>query len=120
MSSSHQDWKSVVLRGGAAATGGARCPVGGCAKTTATAAAMRKAEQAADEGAPLKPKYMNTESLRAIQDYRREHNLTQAQFNMQCGFPANTINLIESRKLVPISAQVQALNRILKTRMVIE
>jgi transcriptional regulator with XRE-family HTH domain len=81
---------------------------------------MRKAEQAADEGASLKPKQLNTESLRFIQDYRREHKLTQAQFNMQCGFPANTINQIEARKLVPTSAQVQALNRILQVRMVIE
>ena len=119
MSNPHQDWKSVVLRSSTAGAG-AKCPVGGCAKKTATAAAMRKAEQAADEGAPLKPKQLNTESLRAIQDYRRENKLTQAEFNMQCGFPANTINQIEARKLVPTSAQVQALNRILKTRMVIE
>ncbi len=107
-----------MLRGSPAA--GAKCSVGGCPKTTATTVAMRKAEQAADEGASLKPKQLNTESLRFIQDYRREHKLTQAQFNMQCGFPANTINQIEARKLVPTSAQVQALNRILQVRMVIE
>ena len=81
---------------------------------------MRKAEKAADDGESLKPKQLNTESLRFIQDYRREHKLTQAQFNMQCGFPANTINQIEARKLVPTSTQIQALNRILQVRMVID
>jgi ribosome-binding protein aMBF1 (putative translation factor) len=108
-----------VLRGGAAA----KCPVGGCApgsKVTATTAAMRKAEKAADYGESLKPKQLSADSVRAIQDYRRTNTLTQAQFNMQCGFPANAINQIEARKVVPTPAQVQALNRILQTRMVIE
>ena len=77
----------------------------------AGAAAAAKME-AADY---VRVKLFSPESVRAIQEYRRTNSLTQKQLDQRCSFPANTVNLLESRRAGPTSGQLQALNRLLKT-----
>lgn len=63
----------------------------------------------------IRVKMFTPESVRTIQDYRRENSLTQKQLDQRCSFPANTMNLLESRRAGPTAGQLQALNRLMKT-----
>jgi DNA-binding transcriptional regulator YiaG len=63
----------------------------------------------------VRVKMFTPESVRAIQEYRRDNSLTQKQLDQRCSFPVNTMNLLESRRAGPTSGQLQALNRLMKT-----
>ncbi len=115
-----QDWTPVVVknrRRATAAAGGAGS--GGTATgvrplISAGAAAMRRVE--ADEIA--KPsKSLSAESRAEIVRRRTENSQTQAQLNTACSFPPNTIRDIEAGKLCPTGAQLNVLNRVLKTAL---
>ena len=63
----------------------------------------------------VKPKMLSQESHRAIVLFRIENKLSQSELDVRCGFPRNTIQLLESNKIAPNTKQLQILNRILKT-----
>lgn len=86
-----------------------RVPAGG-ERHNATAAALRKVEAAE---APVKPRYFTIDGVRALQDYRRDKNLTQKQLDQVCSFPAGTVNLLEGRRVEPTRVQLQRLNNLL-------
>ncbi len=69
---------------------------------------------------PGKIKVFSPESVRQIQSWRAEQNLTQKQLDQRCAFPPNTMNGLESRKVGPTSAQLQRLNSLLKTGLTLE
>jgi DNA-binding XRE family transcriptional regulator len=69
---------------------------------------------------PTRSKTLSTAAVRTIQEYRREHSMTQDQLNTTCGFPANTIKKLELRTVAPDMRQLQTLNRILKTGLTLE
>jgi hypothetical protein len=103
----NQDWDPVVLRSSPRRSGaGAPQP-----KRTASAVAAAKIDAADDI---VKPKYFSRESVLAIQEYRRENNLTQRGLDGRMSFPAGTMNHLEGRTAAPTSAQLQNLNNLLK------
>lgn len=113
-----QDWTPVVVknkRRATAAVGGAGSTATGVrTAVSAGAAAMRRVE--ADEIA--KPtKSLSAESRAEIIRRRTENTQTQAQLNTACSFPPNTIRDIEAGKLCPTGAQLNVLNRVLKTAL---
>jgi hypothetical protein len=79
-------------------------------KHNPAAAALRKLEAAE---APAKPRLFSVDSVRALQDFRRDKNLTQKQLDQACSFPAGTINLLEGRRVEPSRIQLQRLNNML-------
>ena len=72
----------------------------------------RKLEQATDV---IKTKKLTSESKQHIVAYRMSKKLTQDQLNQECRFPVNTIREIEAGRLTPTTAQLNTLNRVLKT-----
>jgi hypothetical protein len=76
------------------------------------AARLRKLEEA---DGPQRIKTLTVESVATIQVYRREKNMTQKQLDQLFSWPANTTNLLESRKVAPSAGQLRALNSQLKT-----
>ena len=93
----NQDWDSVVLRSGRrTGTGAAQQQP----KRTASAIAAAKIDRA-DE--IIKPKLFTRESVLAIQEYRREQNITQRGLDGRLGFPAGTMNRLEGRATAPSS-----------------
>jgi hypothetical protein len=111
MSYAHQDWEPVVLRKRSGSGSGA--PV----RRDPVAALMSKL---ADTEIAGKIKVLSAESVQAIVNYRREHNLTQKQMDQQCSFPAHTINNLEAKKTAPTPGQLRELNRLLKTGLTLE
>jgi hypothetical protein len=105
----HQDWSQVVLRSTTrtAAAAAATVPT----KRTASAIAAAKIDKTDDI---VKPKYFSRESVLAIQEYRRDQNLTQRGLDGRIGFPAGTMNHLEGRTAAPTSTQLQTLNNMLK------
>lgn len=110
-----QDWGTISVgrRAGGSAAGGAGRP-----RPTAGAIAAAKIDDT--ETVAVRIKVFSVDSVRAIQDYRRAHSLTQKQLDQACSFPANTINLLESRRTGPTAGQLQTLNRLLKTGLTLE
>lgn len=102
----HQDWDPLVLRSGRRTTTTAPPP-----KRTAAAVAAAKIDAATDI---VKPKTFTRESVLAIQEYRRENNLTQRGLDGRLSFPAGTMNHLEARTVAPTPAQLQNLNNLLK------
>ena len=82
-----------------------------------TATALRKIEEAE---APAKPRYFTVASVQALQEYRRDKNLTQKQLDQACAFPAGTVNLLEGRRLEPTRVQLQKLNNMLGRGLTLE
>jgi len=76
------------------------------------AARLRKIE---NEETFVKPKMLSHESLKKIVTFRIENKLSQTDLDSRCGFPRNTIQLLESNKISPSTNQLQTLNRFLKT-----
>ena len=76
------------------------------------AARLRKIE---NDETFVKPKMLSQESHRAIVSYRIENKLSQNDLDARCGFPRNTIQLLEANKAAPSIKQLQTLNRIMKT-----
>lgn len=104
----HQDWSQVVLRSTTrTAAAAATVPT----KRTASAIAAAKIDKTDDI---VKPKYFSRESVLAIQEYRRDQNLTQRGLDGRIGFPAGTMNHLEGRTAAPTSTQLQTLNNMLK------
>ena len=69
---------------------------------------------------PVRIKVFTPESVRQIQSWRAEQNLTQKQLDQRCAFPPNTLNGLESRKVGPTSSQLQRLNSLMKTGLTLE
>jgi hypothetical protein len=109
--SNYQDWAPVTIRGKAGSN-----PSGDRRSQDPEAARLRKLEAA--EGAH-RIKTLTLESVAAIQAYRREKNLTQKQLDQLFSWPANTANLLESRKVAPSATQLRELNAQLKTGLTI-
>ena len=99
----------VLRKGVARSTGGQR--------HNATATALRKVEEAE---APAKPRYFTVPSVQALQEYRRDKNLTQKQLDQACAFPAGTVNLLEGRRVEPTRVQLQKLNNLLGRGLTLE
>lgn len=83
----------------------------------AAATALRKIEEAE---APAKPRYFTVSSVQALQEYRRDKNLTQKQLDQHCSFPAGTINLLEGRRVEPTRTQLQKINNLLGRGLTLE
>lgn len=105
----HQDWTPVTIHGKAA---GSHSGTGIKAPQNPEATRLRKLEEAE---APQRIKTFTVESVAAIQNYRREHNLTQKELDRLFSWPANTTNQLEARKVAPTQGQLRALNAQLKT-----
>jgi hypothetical protein len=103
----NQDWDPVVLRSSPRRSAGAPPQP----KRTASAVAAAKIDAATDI---VKPKFFSRESVLAIQEYRREQNLTQRGLDGRLSFPAGTMNHLEGRTVAPTSTQLQTLNNLLK------
>lgn len=115
----HQDWDPIVVRGtsvrrpaGAAGTvaGGGAGGGAGAGRRGPPPTAVLYADGEKD-GTTLRIKLLALESVRRLQEWRRETNLTQRQLDQRCSFPAGTINKIEARSDGPSVFQLQTLNR---------
>jgi DNA-binding transcriptional regulator YiaG len=76
------------------------------------AARLRKFE---NDETFVKPKMLSHESHKAIVEFRIANKLSQTELDNRCGFPRNTIQLLEANKVAPTTKQLQLLNRVLKT-----
>ena len=103
----HQDWEVVTIGGSKAKAKAKAAHV----KTTPEAQAARKI---ADADAPLKLKTLAPESRQEIIQRRVANKWSQADLNMRCCFPVNTIREIETGRVTPNIQQLNTLNRILK------
>lgn len=111
-----QDWNSVQI-GSGRARGGAGA---GSSRPHASASVIAAAKLDATEDV-VKPKYFSVASVAEIQAYRREYDLTQKLMDGRCGFPAGRTNSLEARNKVPPSQrELQILNNLLRTRLVLE
>ena len=104
----NQDWDPLVLRSGRHPGAGGEPPK---PKRTASAISAAKIDKSDDI---VKPKYFTRESVLAIQEYRRDQNLTQRGLDGRLSFPAGTMNHLEGRTAAPTSTQLQTLNNLLK------
>lgn len=106
----HQDWDPLVIRG-ASARRSAGTAAAGAGRRGPPPATVTYADGEAD-GTRLRIKLLAPESVRRLQEWRREANLTQRQLDQRCSFPAGTTNKIESRSDGPSAFQLQVLNRL--------
>jgi ribosome-binding protein aMBF1 (putative translation factor) len=114
-----QDWAPVVLRGTKPTI---KTGLVGAAKTppknvTPEAAAQRRLEQ---QETPQKPKELSTASRTELMQRRAALKKSQIELNQLCQFPANTVNCIESGKLIPSPTQLTKLNRVLSCKLRLE
>ena len=110
-----QDWDKVQIgRGRSGAHGGAGSVRPHVSASVIAAAKLDAAEDVA------RPKYFCRASVEEIQKYRRDNELTQKLLDGRCGFAAGTVNLLEGQKRTPTSRELQMLNNLLRTRLVIE
>jgi ribosome-binding protein aMBF1 (putative translation factor) len=115
----YQDWTPTVLRNGKVMQ--ARKAAEQAAKPKMTAEAIRLAKIANDEEGTIKrAKILSTESRQTMMRLRAEQKWTQRDLDMRCSFPANTIRDMESGRIAPSSAQLNILNRVLKTGLRLE
>jgi ribosome-binding protein aMBF1 (putative translation factor) len=114
-----QDWAPVILRGTAPTI---KTGLGGSAKAppkhvTPEAAAQRRLEQ---QETPQKPKELSVASRTELMQRRAALKKSQVELNQVCQFPANTINGIESGKIIPSPTQLTKLNRVLGAKLRLE
>lgn len=114
-----QDWSTVILRGTKPTI---RTGLGGPVKAppknvTPEAAAQRRLEQ---QDGPQKPKELSTASRTELMQRRAALKKSQIELNQLCQFPANTVNGIESGKLIPTATQLVKLNRVLSCKLRLE
>jgi len=115
----NQDWTPVIIRG----TKPTVCtPLGGPVKAppknvTPEAAAQRRLEQ---QETAQKPKELSTASRTELMQRRAALKKSQVELNQMCQFPANTVNGIESGKLIPTPTQLIKLNRVLGAKLRLE
>jgi len=100
-----QDWTPVVVKKGSKTGASSRPPV------DATTARLRKVEES---DGPVKVKSISAQSRSELIQMRVIQKMNQAQLNVACAFPANTIKDIESGKMQPSPQQLNILNRTLK------
>jgi ribosome-binding protein aMBF1 (putative translation factor) len=115
---SGQDWDPVILKKrnddrkmAHAATAGQRAAG---VHFSQEAERLRKIENA--EG-PVKQKRLAPESKQQIVNQRVANSWSQADLNMRCSFPPNTIRDIEAGKIVPNGQMLNVLNRVLKVSL---
>lgn len=110
-----QDWAPVILRGTKPSLGGStKAPL---KNVTPEAAAQRRLEQ---QDGPQKPKELSTASRTELMQRRAALKKSQVELNQLCQFPANTVNGIESGKLIPSPSQLTKLNRVLSCKLRLE
>lgn len=114
-----QDWTPVVLRGTKPTI---RTDLGNSTKVplknvTPETAAQRRLEQ---QDGPQKPKELSTASRTELMQRRAALKKSQVELNQMCQFPANTVNGIESGKLIPTPGQLTKLNRVLSCKLRLE
>ena len=115
----NQDWTPLIIRGTKPTV---RTTLGGPAKvlpkkTTPEAAAQRRLEQ---HETAQKPKELSTASRTELMQRRAALKKSQVELNQLCQFPANTVNGIESGKLIPTQTQLIKLNRALGAKLRLE
>lgn len=106
-----QNWETVQIKKTTKRSTASTKPL-----VTAGAALARRLE-ADDEGAPKPTRSLGAESRAEIVRLRTTAGQTQAQLNTACAFPVNTIRDIEAGKLCPNPAQLNVLNRVLRTSL---
>jgi hypothetical protein len=111
----HQDWNTVVIRGGEARGSAARAAATRPARSAAAAAAIR-----AENDEKPRVRYLSVESVAAIQEYRRTHAKTQRELDQLCSFAAGTVNGFESRKAAPSSHHLSTLSRVIGATLTLE
>jgi len=112
-----QDWAPVVLRGTkpTISTGlGQKKAAAKPQNVTPEAAAARRLEQ---QESLQKPKELSTAARTEMMQRRAAMKKTQVELNQMCQFPANTINGIESGKIIPSQSQLVKLNRVLAAKL---
>jgi ribosome-binding protein aMBF1 (putative translation factor) len=114
----HQDWDPVIMKKrnddrkmAHAATGAQRA-----AGVRFSPEAERQRKLAEADG-PMKQKRLAPESKQQIVNQRVANNWSQADLNMRCSFPPNTIRDIEAGKIVPNGQMLNVLNRVLKVSL---
>ena len=114
-----QDWTPVTLRGTkpTIATGLGPKKTKTPQNVTPEAAAARRLEQ---QDGPQKPKELSTAARTEIMQRRAAMKKTQVELNQMCQFPANTVNGIESGKIIPSQSQLVKLNRVLGAKLALE
>lgn len=115
---SGQDWDPVIMKKrndnrkmAQAATAGQRA-----AGVHWSPEAERQRKLAEADG-PMKQKRLAPESKQQIVNQRVANNWSQADLNMRCSFPLNTIRDIEAGKIVPNGQMLNVLNRVLKVSL---
>lgn len=115
----NQDWAPIILRGTKPTirTGLGPAPKAPPKNVTPEAAAARRLEQ---QDTPQKPKELSTASRTELMQRRAAMKKSQVELNQMCQFPANTVNAIESGKLIPNPSQLIKLNRVLGCKLRLE
>jgi len=113
-----QDWATVTIRGAKPTIKTGLGPAPRQPKNvTPEAAAQRRLEQ---QETPEKPKELSTAGRTELMQRRAALKKSQVELNQLCQFPANTINGIESGKLIPNPTQLVKLNRVLGAKLRLE
>jgi hypothetical protein len=114
-----QDWAPVLLRGTKATihTGLSASTKAQPKNVSPEAAAQRRLEQ---QDTPQKPKELSTASRTELMQRRAAMKKSQIELNQMCQFPANTVNGIESGKIIPTPTQLIKLNRVLSSKLRLE
>lgn len=115
----NQDWATVTIRGTKSTI---KTGLGGPTKAppknvTPEAASQRRLEQ---QDIAQKPKELSTASRTELMQRRAALKKSQVELNQFCQFPANTVNGIESGKLIPSPSQLTKLNRVLSCKLRLE
>ena len=113
-----QDWMPVTIRGTKPTikSGLGPAPRQPPKNVTPEAAAQRRLEQQETQ----KPKELSTAARTEIMQRRAALKKSQVELNQLCQFPANTINGIESGKVIPSPSQLTKLNRVLSCKLRLE
>lgn len=107
-----QDWTPVTIHGGGSAS--QQRPA---VQRSAGAAALLRAE---NDQTPPRKRYLSTESVATIQEYRRVNSKTQRDLDQMCSFPSGTINSFEGRRATPTQAQLSELSRTLRLTLTLD
>ena len=106
-----QDWETVTIRKTKKTNSTSKTGGHDTVKRSSDSAQIKKFM----ENDIVKVKQLSKESRQEIITRRSLLKMSQVQLNQACQFPIHTINKIESGQLSPTIAQLNTLNRILKT-----
>ena len=109
----HQDWDQVIIKKRNDDRKIARAASGKPVGVHWSPEAERQHKLDAADG-PIKLKKLAPESRQQIVNQRVANSWSQADLNMKCSFPPNTIRDIESGRLTPNPSMLNVLNRVLK------